>query len=128
MINAKNNLIFLALSVAGLGLALGTFLWSKLRPHDGYRLSQAQSLDGLSDFGLVPEFSLTERNGRAITLADLRGKFWIADFIYTSCTDTCPLQSAAMAKLQEQWSKQPDVKLVSFSVDPERDTPQVLAR
>jgi protein SCO1/2 len=76
----------------------------------------------------VPDFSLAERNGKTVTLADLRGKLWIADFIYTSCTDTCPLQSAEMAKLQERWGSQPDLKLVSFSVDPERDTPQALAR
>lgn len=76
----------------------------------------------------VPDFSLIERSGRKASLTDLRGKVWIADFIYTQCTDTCPLQTANMAKLQQQWSGEPDLRLVSFSVDPEHDTPQVLAR
>ncbi len=125
---AKNNFLLLALSVVGLGIVLGTFLWLRLQARDGYRLSEAQSLEGLSDFGSVPEFSLTERSGKTATLAGLRGKVWIADFIYTSCTDTCPLQSAEMAKLQEHWSNRPDLRFVSFSVDPERDTPQVLTR
>jgi protein SCO1/2 len=128
MTTAKNNFLLLALSVIGVGIVLGTFLWLKLPPREGYRLSQTRSLEGLSDFGPVPDFSLAERNGKTVTLADLRGKLWIADFIYTSCTDTCPLQSAEMAKLQERWGSQPDLKLVSFSVDPERDTPQALAR
>lgn len=125
---AKNNFLLLALSVIGLGIVLGAFLWLKLQPRDGYRLSEVQSLEGLNDFGSVPEFSLTERSGETASLAGLRGKVWIADFIYTSCTDTCPLQSAEMAKLQEHWSNRRDLTLVSFSVDPERDTPQVLTR
>src|SRR5258706_1040176 len=76
----------------------------------------------------VPDFSLTERSGRKTSLADLRGHVWIADFIYTQCRDTCPLQTANMAKLQQQWSGEPDLRLVSYSVDPEHDTPQALAR
>jgi protein SCO1 len=71
---------------------------------------------------------LIERSGKQVSLADLRGKIWIADFIYTHCTDTCPLQTADMAKLQDRWLKEPKVELVSFSVDPEHDTPQVLSR
>jgi protein SCO1 len=76
---------------------------------------------------MLPDFSLTERSGNKITLAGLRGDVWIADFIYMHCPDTCSLQSADMAKLQEQWKQEKQIKLVSFSVDPERDTPQVLS-
>ena len=82
---------------------------------------------GWTRYGSVPEFSLVERSGKATTLADLRGAIWIADFIYTTCQDTCPLQSAEMAKLQEQWKDKAGLKLVSFSVDPEKDTTEVLA-
>jgi len=76
----------------------------------------------------VPDFSLIERSGRKASLADLRGKVWIADFVYTQCSDTCSLQTANLAKLQEQWRGEQDLRLVSFSVDPERDTPRALAR
>jgi protein SCO1/2 len=79
-------------------------------------------------YGSVPDFSLVERSGKKTGLAKLRGKIWIADFIYTNCADTCPLQTADMAKLQERWLPESDVELVSFSVDPERDTPRVLSR
>jgi protein SCO1/2 len=79
-------------------------------------------------YSSVPNFSLVERSGKKITLADLRGRIWIADFIYTNCADTCPLQTADMAKLQERWMHEGDVELVSFSVDPGRDTPRVLAK
>lgn len=57
-----------------------------------------------------------ERSGKKTTLAVLRSKIWVANFIYTSCTDTCPLQTADMAKLQEQWMNESDLELVSFSV------------
>ncbi len=77
-------------------------------------------------FGMVPDFSLTERNGSPLGLADLRGKVWIADFIFTHCAGPCPLMSAQMARLQQSLHDQPDLRLVSFSVDPERDTPTVL--
>lgn len=75
----------------------------------------------------VPDFTLIERNGRQITLADLRGRVWIADFIWTRCPDACPLMSAVMARLQAEFAEEPDLRLVSFSVDPQYDTPTVLA-
>ena len=79
-------------------------------------------------YGAVPALSLVERTGRAINLDSLRGKVWIADFIYTSCTDTCPLQSAVMVTLQKKWAREKSPALVSFSVDPVRDTPRALSR
>ena len=76
----------------------------------------------------LPDFSLVERSGKRITLADLRGKIWVADFIYTQCTDTCSWQTADMAKLQERWMNESDLRLVSISVDPAHDTPRILTR
>ena len=86
------------------------------------------SIDGAAQRRALPDFTLIERSGKKVSLADLRGKIWIADFIYSHCTDTCPLQTADMAKLQDRWLKETEVELVSFSVDPEHDTPQVLSR
>ncbi len=79
-------------------------------------------------YGLIPAFSLLERSGRRVEAADLRGMVWIATFIYTHCTDTCPLQSARMARLQADFGTAPDLRLVSITVDPARDTPEALAR
>jgi cytochrome oxidase Cu insertion factor (SCO1/SenC/PrrC family) len=87
------------------------------------------SLERLDQYSRVPDFTLTERSGRSVTLAELIGKVWMADFIYTECPDPnmCPLQSAHMARLQADWAAKPDVRLVSISVDPEHDTPEVLS-
>lgn len=127
MSTIKFRFILMGILVAGFSTVLGTALWLKFAPHS--RLGQtAQGLsDGLNEYGAVPEFSLLERNGKRISLTELRGSIWIADFIYTSCTDTCPLQTAEMAKLQNEFLTKPGVNLVSFSVDPDKDTPPVLA-
>jgi len=73
----------------------------------------------------LPDFSLTDQAGKAVTLHDLTGKVWVADFIFTHCAGTCPLMTQEMHKLQEALPS--DIRLVSFTVDPERDTPRVLA-
>jgi cytochrome oxidase Cu insertion factor (SCO1/SenC/PrrC family) len=125
---SKTTVIFLVTAVAALGVMAGTFLWLKLAPPPRTVNSSATSLEGLNGYGTVPQFSLLERTGKSSTLADLRGNVWIADFIYTTCTDTCPMQSAVMAQLQERFRSEAELRLVSFSVDPERDTPEVLGR
>ena len=68
---------------------------------------------------------LTDQEGRPFDENRLEGRAWIADFIFTSCAGTCPGMSAKMASLQQRLP--PEVLLVSFSVDPKRDTPTVLA-
>jgi protein SCO1/2 len=125
---SKARLLLLGVSVLSLGIILGTFFWLKLAPRPGLTGWDAKPLEGLQRYGSVPQFSLVERSGKAITLADLRGSIWIADFIYTTCQDTCPMQTAEMAQLQEEWKDREGLKLVSFSVDPEKDTTAVLSR
>jgi len=72
----------------------------------------------------VGPFSLTERSGKTITDADLRGKVWIASFVFTRCTGPCPAVTSTMTRLQSELSdelKAGKVKLVTFTVDPARD-------
>jgi protein SCO1/2 len=125
---SKTKFLMIGLAVVGLGTVLGTALWLRLGPHAQFGRGAGDSADGLNQYGSVPDFSLTERNGGAVGLAQLRGKIWVADFIYTTCTDTCPLQTAMMAKVQREYLGKADLQFVSITVDPERDTPQVLAQ
>jgi protein SCO1/2 len=81
----------------------------------------------LPKYTIVPPFALTERNGRTITNIDLFGKIWVADFVYTTCPGPCPLVTANMAKVQQAVANDPQVQLVTFTVDPQDDTPAVLA-
>ena len=91
------------------------------------RHAQVQHLAArqITQYGNVPEFQLVNQNGEAFGSANLRGKIWIADFIYSTCPGPCPMISTRMSELQKPLSKT-DVQLVSFSVDPENDTAEVL--
>ena len=100
-------------------VTLGLLLW--LRNVEVVALRQRT----VSSYGTVPSFQLVNQNGQAFGSAQLVGKIWIADFIYTTCPGPCPMISSRMSELQKPLEKT-DVHLVSFSVDPEKDTPEVL--
>ena len=75
--------------------------------------------------GIVPDFSLTERSGRNVAKSDLLGGYWVASFIFTRCATSCPVAVTELTKLQGDLPD--EVLLVSFSVDPDYDSPEVLA-
>jgi protein SCO1 len=79
----------------------------------------------LPNDGVVPSFQLVDQNGQPFGSHQLLGKVWIADFVYTSCPGPCPMISSRMSETQKPL-RDSDVELVSFSVDPEHDTPAVL--
>ena len=74
--------------------------------------------------GQVPAFELTAETGQPFDKSGLDGRVWVADFIYTTCSGPCPMMSSKMRRIQ---ASVPDVLLVSFSVDPEHDSPAALA-
>jgi protein SCO1/2/putative membrane protein len=73
------------------------------------------------DYGEVGDFALTERSGQTVRKSDLLGKIWIASFEFTRCTMGCPQISATMERLQNDLARDPDVRLVTFTVDPKHD-------
>lgn len=85
----------------------------------------AKTADQLPVIAQLPDFTFTERKGEAVASSDIQGKVWIADFIFTACQAECPLMNLEMQKIQRAF---PDgeVKMLSFSVDPETDTPERL--
>jgi protein SCO1/2 len=91
------------------------------------RNRMVKPMAALPDRGQVADFELQSQTGRQITRADLLGKVWIADFIFTHCAGPCPRMTADLARIAGDLTSFPDLRLVSFSVDPERDTPAVLA-
>ncbi len=80
----------------------------------------------LDDYGVVPHFALTDSQGRPFDSNALKGKVWIVDFIYTNCPGPCPRMTSQMHKLAGQLKDDNGIRLVSISVDPQRDTPPVL--
>ncbi|MFA6031375.1 MAG: SCO family protein [Myxococcota bacterium] len=79
----------------------------------------------------APDFTLRTADGRIMRLADLRGKVVVLHFIYTSCTDVCPLHAEKVAEIQKMVNGTPmkdQVTFVSITTDPTRDTPDVLRK
>src|SRR5437763_6382819 len=76
----------------------------------------------------VGSFALTERSGKTVTDADLRGKVWVASFVFTRCTGPCPQVTATVRRLQGELPDRPDLRFVTFTVDPARDDPDGLKR
>jgi protein SCO1 len=89
-----------------------------------------QPTANLQVFARAPEFALVDQLERPVRSSDFGGKVVLADFIYTSCTDICPILSARMQALQSRLRQDgllgSRVNLLSFTVDPVRDTPAVL--
>lgn len=100
-----------------LAVAMGFSMW---------RGAERRDTDKLPVIRAVPDFALTDQDGKTFTNGDLRGKIWIADFIFTRCQGPCPLMTSRMLEMQRALVKTPDVKLVSVSIDPVHDTPEVL--
>jgi protein SCO1/2 len=82
----------------------------------------------LQVYTVLRDFALTNQNNAVVTLDDLRGKVWIADIIFTRCPGPCRRMTKDMARLQDLWPKETPVRFVSFTSDPEYDTPAILNR
>jgi protein SCO1/2 len=90
-------------------------------------LTACQRREPLESFTAVPPFALTAQDGRQVTLDDFKGRVWIADFVFTNCPGPCPMLTSHMRGIQDLLAERSlDVSLVSFSVDPETDTPEAL--
>lgn len=75
----------------------------------------------------VQEFQFINQDGKVISTSDLKGTVWLTDFVFTNCETICPPMTANMAKVQQRLSKEGlNIPIISFSVDPVRDTPDVL--
>jgi len=123
---ARPRLPIALLAVASLGLAVSVFLlyqaWG-LR-----RTVQEYGRDELPRLSALPDFSAISETGSPVTKASLGGKVFVADFIFTTCPGICPGMTAKMKSLAGQLRDEPLVRFVSFTVDPDHDTPEVLAR
>jgi protein SCO1 len=80
----------------------------------------------LDRYGQLPQFTLQNQLGDSLSDADLRGRVVVVDFIFTSCPDVCPLLTQQLAALRRKLPVEAPLSFVSFSVDPEHDTPEKL--
>ncbi len=86
-------------------------------------MAAAQSLPVIASIG---DFALTDQNGERFSSAELEGKVWIADFIFTRCPGACPQMTSTLSDIFKEFGSHPDLGMVSISVDAEYDTPPIL--
>tara|TARA_Y100000814_G_scaffold267951_1_gene222651 strand:+ start:1635 stop:2228 length:594 start_codon:yes stop_codon:yes gene_type:complete len=110
----RNKYIW-AYSIVGIAILVLSFIRTQK--------NNAQVLPILSE---LIDFRLIDQNGNQFIKDDLLGKFWIADFIFTTCAGPCPIMSNQFTELQSRYSNANDINLLSISVNPEYDTPVIL--
>jgi len=118
------RLLPLALAALGLAVSIGLLAWAwQLR-----KTVHTYGHEELPRLSAVPDFTTTSESGATVTRASLSGKVFIADFIFTTCQGICPGMTSKMKSLEGRLRDEPRIRFVSFTVDPEHDTPEVLAR
>ena len=93
----------------------------------GWRWLERSLFESLPVYSQLPDFQLVDASGRKFTRERLSGKVWVADFIYTRCEDTCPLQTAEMRRLQQVFGAHEDFRQISITTDPAHDKAAILA-
>lgn len=81
---------------------------------------------GLPVYWSVPDFRLIAHDGKPFGLKDLKGKIWVAEFFFASCAGICPIMNQNMTEVQKAFADNPNVIIVSITVDPKNDTPEIL--
>ena len=85
-----------------------------------------ESIQYVKKYHRIAAFSLTNQNNENITHKDYDGHIYVADFFFTTCPSICPIMTENMVYLQSLLNDLPEIKLLSFSVTPDIDTPKVL--
>jgi len=112
-------LVIITLAVVAGGLAWSHFVKTMFHRHTPPAVEYLPAAP-------VPDFALTESRGQPLTRADLLGKVWVANLMFTSCGEACPKLSATMSQLDRALGPRSDVRLVSITITPEFDQPAVL--
>jgi protein SCO1/2 len=113
-----SRLVWLGLALAGALLVLA-FLLATLK-------SSAGSGKPLPVLGQVADFTLTNQNGRVVSLTDLQGRVWVADIIFTRCAGPCPKMTRQMRDIQAALPADSHARLITLTTDPDFDSPAVL--
>lgn len=116
--------ILLLPSLFYLFLYTGANNFKRLPIYGPKELSESNPKDTI--YHKIPDFSLTNQNGETVSLSDLEGKIYVADFFFATCPTICPKMTTHMLELQKHFYDLEDFHLISYTVNPEHDTPEVL--
>lgn len=90
-------------------------------------LPSCQKQSELPELGSIPAFELTNQDGVLFSSSQLQGKVWVVDFFFTNCPGPCPRMANQLKRIQQESSMLANLMLISITVDPDRDNPEVLA-
>ncbi len=103
----------------------GVIAWAYMQFSDA--IAARRTSPRLERHAPAPDFRFTAQDGSPVSNTDLKGKIWVVNFIFTRCSGPCPVMTSRMAELnQKLGAKTKDIMLVTFTVDPAYDTPEVL--
>jgi protein SCO1/2 len=125
--------LFFALIVLLIVLSCGGKKKVRVLPFIGNFDIEYKLVDGVevtdTIYPKIPFFYFSDERGKQVTSTDLKGKVWIADFFFTSCRTICPLMTTNLKKLnQSTLDLSEEIQFISFTIDPDRDSPRVLKR
>ncbi len=115
----KGKKLFIIVGILAILLSLSFFI---------FLLGQEKKSKALPILGQVNDGRFIDTQKKSFHLAELKGKVWVADFIFTTCPGICPVMTRTMAQLYRSYRLTGNVHFVSFSVNPENDTPEVLRK
>jgi protein SCO1/2 len=118
----------LALAAVGAAVVVGGRFWGAGTGGDNDVAVETPTPSAQAAPGRMVDFPCVERSGKAMRTADLAGQVVVADFMFTSCQATCPRLAAELRTVQAALAPGDDVRIVSFSVDPDRDSVAALAK
>ncbi|WP_157505048.1 SCO family protein [Dyadobacter beijingensis] len=122
------KLLFKLLLIASMAAAVACD--NKRLPYMGEPEKVVKTVDGQEveelDYPAIPPFAFTNQDNRPVTEADFKGKIYVADFFFTTCPTICPVMKKNMLKVYDEVKDNPDVRILSHTIDPEHDTPAVL--
>lgn len=115
-------------AAAVLALICVLFLYWLTQARRTEAVTTSPTLEEGASLGAAPSFTMTDQEGKPFSSESLKQKVWVAEFFFTRCTGVCPVMNRNMAKVFNALKGWEDFAIVSISVDPEHDTPKVLAK
>ncbi len=130
MLINKNQWVAGLTAIAFAALITACSTGEKKLPIYGEREAVTKTVDGKevvdTVYHTIPAFAFVNQYGDTVTQKDLDGKIYISDFFFTSCPTICPVMKKQMIKVYEEIKGNPEVMILSHSIDPAHDTPEVL--
>ena len=84
------------------------------------------SITGDTIYHTIPDFSFINQDNKIINSDSLKGKIYVADFFFTTCPSICPIMTKQLTRVQKEFTNDPNFKIISFTVDPDKDKSEIL--